>query len=221
VLNGGLGIDTLDGADGNDTYELNAEASGIDVITDVSGTDTIRSTITRSLAPWDGVIENLSLVGSAAINGVGSAGINALVGNGAANALAGGAGNDTIGGQGGNDRLFGQGGKDTLKGGAGNDDFVYQLPSDSKVGNIDIILDFDDSGNDRIDLQAVYGPALEFLPNANAAFTAPGQVRINDSAATGADVHIEVNLTGNSGAEMVIILSNTTAAMIGADDFLL
>jgi hypothetical protein len=41
----------------------------------------------------------------------------------------------------------------------------------------DIITDFDDFGNDRIDLRTVYGGTLAYIHKA--AFTHAGQVRIN------------------------------------------
>ncbi len=61
MLNGGLG---------NDTYVL---ANGTDAVIDSAGTDTITTTITRSLASYSAAIENLTLLGTAAINGTGNA----------------------------------------------------------------------------------------------------------------------------------------------------
>ena len=80
-----------------------------------------------------------------------------------------------------------------------------------------MILDFDDSGNDRIDLSALFGPAMTYRHNL--AFTAAGQVRINDVA--GADVIVEVNTGGTLAADMQIRLTNTTLASMTASDFLL
>ena len=96
--------------------------------------------------------------------------------------------------------------------------FVYQVQADSLAGaTCDIIMDFDDVGNDRINLAGVFGPALVY--RGAAAFNGVGQVRINDIA--GPDLIVEVNLSGNTAPEMQIYLQGTTLAMMGVDDFLL
>jgi Ca2+-binding RTX toxin-like protein len=68
-------------------------------------------------------VENLTLSGTAAINGTGNALNNVLTGNGAANALDGGAGNDVINGGDGDDVLLGGDGDDMLRGDAGSDQY--------------------------------------------------------------------------------------------------
>jgi Ca2+-binding RTX toxin-like protein len=128
ALDGGVGTDALNGGLGNDTFVL---ADGSDAVTDSAGVDVVTSTITRSLAGYAG-IENLILLGAAAINGTGNNLANSLTGNGAANTLDGGAGNDT---------LDGGLGTDTLRGGLGNDTFVLANGADSvnDTGGIDVI----------------------------------------------------------------------------------
>ena len=127
-------------------------------------------------------------------------------------------GNDTLWGGGGDDFIFGQGGKDRLRGDADNDRFVYQFASDSMTGaQCDGIADFDHSGNDVIDLRDVFAGVLTFV--GTGAFTGIGQVRISDIA--GADLAVEVNLSGNTTPEMQIYLFAVTAASMGADDFML
>ncbi len=99
TLTGGLGNDTLAGGLGDDTYVINVTA---DIVTELSGqgTDLVQSAISYSLADTDGAgsnggnVENLTLTGSAAINGTGNNLNNTLTGNGAVNMLAGGLGND-------------------------------------------------------------------------------------------------------------------------------
>jgi Ca2+-binding RTX toxin-like protein len=143
------------------------------------------------------------------------------------NEFRGGVGNDTLTGNGGNDLLNGEGGidkltgglgKDTLRGGADNDRFVFSAVSHSVVGaNADRILDFDDAGNDTIDLGALFGSAMTYRHNL--AFSAVGQVRINDIA--GADVVVEVNNAGSLAPDFSIRLTATTLASMTASDFVL
>ena len=93
TLNGGAGIDTLIGAAGNDIYVVDTTT---DTITESAnaGTDTIESSVSFSIAALANV-ENLTLTGTAAINGTGNALNNVITGNGANNTLNGGAGDDT------------------------------------------------------------------------------------------------------------------------------
>ena len=91
TLDGGAGSDNMVGGTGNDTYIVDVST---DVVTENAneGTDTVQSSITYTLGAN---VENLTLIGTAAINGTGNALDNVLRGNGAANTLAGGTGNDT------------------------------------------------------------------------------------------------------------------------------
>lgn len=134
-------------------------------------------------------------------------------------ALSGNAGNDTLKGDIGEDKLNGGLGKDTLTGGQDADLFVFSAKTHSVVGaNADRIMDFDDgNAGDRIDLSALFGAAMTY--RANAAFTAAGQVRINDVA--GADIVVEVNTGGTLAADFSIRLVATTLASMNAGDFIL
>ncbi len=122
VLDGGTDalVDTLDGGVGNDTFVL---ASGSDLIIDASGLDTITSTTTRSLADY-AAIENLSLLGTTAINGTGNALDNIITGNDGNNVL--------IGGE----------GLDTLIGGTGDDTFIFD--------GVDAMTEAADEGTDTV-----------------------------------------------------------------------
>ncbi len=113
VLTGGAGNDTLDGKGGADTMyggigdDIYLVDSFEDVVTESAstneGNDTVQSTITYSLKTN---VENLTLSGSAAINGTGNDGNNILTGNAAANILDGKAGEDTMTGGNGNDTYY-------------------------------------------------------------------------------------------------------------------
>ena len=90
TLNGGTGNDILVGGAGNDTYV-------VDSVSDFTGeranegVDTVQSNITWTLAAE---FENLTLTGSAAVNGTGNSLNNVLTGNSGANVLTGGLGDD-------------------------------------------------------------------------------------------------------------------------------
>ena len=107
TLNGGIGADNLNGGDGNDTYIVD---NTLDVVNEAAaaGTDTVQSSV--SIVGPDALaanVENLTLTGSAAINGTGNTGNNIIIGNSADNTLN-----------------AGTAGTDSLRGGAGNDTYV-------------------------------------------------------------------------------------------------
>ena len=91
VLDGGAGADTMQGGAGNDTYVIDDLGDGVTELAN-NGTDSVQSSVTYTLGTN---LENLTLTGSVAINGIGNALDNMLTGNSAANTLTGGAGNDT------------------------------------------------------------------------------------------------------------------------------
>jgi Ca2+-binding RTX toxin-like protein len=91
LINGGTGADNMVGGLGNDIFILDNTG---DKVTEAlnEGVDTIYSSVTYTLGAN---IENLTLIGTSAINGTGNALGNVLTGNSGANKLTGGAGNDT------------------------------------------------------------------------------------------------------------------------------
>ncbi len=111
-LDGGAGADVMAGLAGDDTYVV--ENSG-DVVVELAGQgiDTVESRLTYYLTAN---VENLTLTGSAAINGIGNGLSNILTGNSAANTLVGGAGNDIyVVGAGDTVVESGSGGTDTVQ----------------------------------------------------------------------------------------------------------
>jgi Ca2+-binding RTX toxin-like protein len=131
-LDGGAGIDTLIGGAGNDIYIVD---STTDVITeaDNGGNDTVASSVSFSLTAIANV-ENLTLTGSASIDGTGNSANNTLTGNAGANILSGGDGNDSLNGSFGNDSLIGGAGNDSLNGGSGNDIITGGTGNDTLTG---------------------------------------------------------------------------------------
>jgi Ca2+-binding RTX toxin-like protein len=197
--------------------------------TSVNQIDTVTNngTISGSVFLGSGID---SYKGSGTVSGTifGEDGLDTLTGGSAADRIDGGSHNDTLNGGAGNDTInggthhdliIGGAGRDILTGGANNDTFRYLSRTESPVGSslADVIKDFDDSGNDRIDLSSVYSGALAYRHNQ--AFTASGQVRINDIS--GADVIVEVNTGGSLAADMQIRLTATTLASMTSSDFLL
>lgn len=128
VIDGGGGADKMTGGAGNDTYYIDSggdrsyEAEG-------GGTDHVISTVSQTLLAN---VENLTLVGTAAVNGTGTDEANTIVGNSAANILDGRAGTD---------KIYGGDGKDTLKGGLGTDSFYFDTTLNA-ISNVDKLSDF-------------------------------------------------------------------------------
>ncbi len=149
IIDGGSGSDVMIGG-GSDN--MTGDTYFVDRITDVvigdSGLDTIKSTVTFSLMAAPDV-ENLTLLGTAGLNGTGNALDNSLIGNSGANTLMGGDGNDYI---------SGGAGKDILYGGNGADTFFFEGATAFKA--VDNIMDYQ-LGIDHIFFDAIIDPLLQ------------------------------------------------------------
>ncbi|MFM6342705.1 MAG: bluetail domain-containing putative surface protein, partial [Dolichospermum sp.] len=173
-------------------------------------TDTLTASVTTTL-PAN--VENLTLTGTAAINGTGNAANNVITGNSGNNTLSGGAGNDTLNGGAGNDTLNGGAGADILTGGVGSDIFVFQF-GQSPVSGADRITDFA-IGTDRIDLLSSTGGVLaaptSFARAANS--TATTLANVVNSVFTDANGA----LVGNQalGVNSAALVSVTTSGIAG------
>ncbi|QNT69179.1 beta strand repeat-containing protein [Defluviicoccus vanus] len=236
TLNGGAGVDTLVGGAGNDVY---VAESTTDTIIEAAGggIDTVQSSVTFSLA---GIaeVENLTLTGTAAVNGTGSALANTLTGNAAANllsgldgndSLVGGAGSDTLDGGIGNDTLFGGSDADLLTGGAGADSFVFRALTDFPASPArDTITAFDGIGataGDVIDLSAIDAnssvagdQAFAFI--GTSAFVV-GQAGGLHAIVSGTDTLIQGEITGDGIADFEFLVKGADATKWAATDFVL
>ncbi|MBD2413823.1 hypothetical protein FACHB389_24300 [Nostoc calcicola FACHB-389] len=175
-LDGGAGIDTLNGGVGNDVYVMDTTTDTLQESTS-GGIDTIETNLSFNLTTVAN-IENLTLTGSANLNGTGNTGNNVLTGNSGSNQLEGGDGNDT---------LNGGAGVDTLIGGIGNDTYI--------IDSSDIITEAANAGNDTI--QANFTFNLTTVANIEN-LTLSGTTNINGTGTAGNNV-----ITGNSGSNQL------------------
>lgn len=131
AIDGGVGADTMIGGAGNDTYK-NVGLGDVIVEDHAGGTDTVLSLTDYTLSEN---LENLTLIGSLALVGIGNAAENSLKGNAFANTLSGLGGNDSLDGAAGADDLDGGDGDDALRGGADNDSLHGGLGRDDLRGD--------------------------------------------------------------------------------------
>ncbi|WP_316675778.1 hypothetical protein [uncultured Tolumonas sp.] len=132
IISGGTGNDVLTGGVGSDIYIVDSVGDVVNETTITAEVDTVISSVAYSLGAN---LENLTLSGSASINGTGNELNNSLFGNDAANVLTGLIGNDTLNGGKGND---------TLIGGVGSDTYVVDSAGDvvnetTTVAELDIV----------------------------------------------------------------------------------
>ncbi len=188
-LYGGRGADALDGGTGIDWAMYNDSSAGVTV--DLGGVGA------NGFAQGDTYVSIENIRGSIHDDTItGDNGINKIIGDAGHDSINGMGGRDNIRGGIGNDTLDGGAGTDGLRGDAGDDIFVF------KAGNeLDNVLDFDDFGNDQIDLSS-FG------------FATYADVQLVMGQAGG---HVRIDLGGSD----ILLLRSTLLADMGADDFIL
>jgi len=189
TLNGAAGADTMAGAGGNDIYIVDNAGDVVSEHSSGDGTDLVQSSVTYSLA-LSANVENLTLTGSAAINGTGNELANVLTGNTGANTLTGGAGNDTLNGGSGND---------TMVGGLGDDTFIVDSTSD-------VVTESAEEGTDLVQSSVTYTLSAN-VEN----LTLTGVSVTNATGNALANI-----LTGNSGANTLNGLGGADTMIGGA-----
>jgi Ca2+-binding RTX toxin-like protein len=127
VLNGSTGADSMVGGGGADTYIVDDEDDLV-FEDENQGVDSVESSVTFTIR---GGVENLTLTGTANLNGTGNALANTITGTSGANTLDGGAD------------------ADTLVGGAGNDTYLVDHTGD-------VITETSSNGTDAVNASASY-----------------------------------------------------------------
>jgi serralysin len=186
-IQGRGGNDAIDGGDGDDWLDGGA---GGDQIFGGNGFDVVA--YGASLAAVNADMAAFTFSGGDATGDTYSL-IEGVSGSGFNDTLSGDANANRLFGQGGVDSLAGRGGNDYLDTGAGNDTLVF-----ADNGGADTIADFDDFGDDVIQLSI-------------SGITSFAQVQAVMTQ-SGTDVFIDFATTD-------IVLVNTTLASMGTDDF--
>jgi len=143
TLEGGSGADQMSGGVGNDVYLVDSSA---DLVSEQAGQghDSVSSSVSWTLSAN---VEDLTLTGSANLDGTGNDDANLLQGNAGVNRLSGGAGDDTLSGGLGND---------TLSGGTGRD--VIHFEATAAANGVDTLTDFTGGKTgDVLDFSAFFG----------------------------------------------------------------
>lgn len=213
TVRGGLDADDLDGGEG--AHDLLDYADSSAAVTVDLGT---REAI-GGHAQGDAFTEFEDLGGSGFGDRLfGDRGANTLLGRGGNDLLAGGAGDDRLVGDAGDDFLTGGAGADTLRGGSGLDRFRLLTAAESgpTVATRDRVLDFSKAEGDLIDLFQIDADATTpgnqgFAFIGGAAFSAPGQIRVLQSAG---DTFVLANVDANLAADLSIRLDGLIALSV-------
>lgn len=196
TLDGGLGNDVLIGGADDDVYIVNAATGKTIIELAGEGIDEVRATVSHTLAAE---VDNLTLLGTANLNGTGNALVNTLIGT---------AGNNTLDGRAGADVMDGLGGIDV---------FIVDDAGDDVTGTGLILssvtrdLGINTAGVDNLTLTGT--AAIDGTGN-NAANTITGNTAVNNLAGLdGNDVFfVDAADIVNGGNDSDTVVVNFTAA---------
>lgn len=141
ILDGGNGDNYLNGGLGNDTYYVYNAADQVVEASASGGTDLVYSSVSYEIGSN---VENLTLTGSANINGTGNSSANVITGNIGNNVLDGVANTANVG--------------DKLIGGDGNDTYIIHSAKDTVIEKLD-------DGIDTIEFDSLTSYSLASLTN--------------------------------------------------------
>ena len=181
TLDGGAGLDNMFGGNGNDTYIVDTSNDSV-IENSGEGLDLVRASAEYTLSDN---VENLTLTGTADINGSGNELNNVVSGNTGANMLVGLAGDDSIYGNSGDDVLLGGGGNDILDGGAGQDSMQGNSGDDIYIVDhaMDAVFESQGEGIDTVqsDIDYILGANVEnLLLTGTLALTGSGNEMANE-----------------------------------------
>jgi serralysin len=134
TIDGGTGADTMAGGLGNDTYVVDNAG---DVVTENAGegTDTVNTSITYVLTAN---VENLTMLGSADLQGYGNVLANTLTGNGGNNLLNGFGGADTM--IGGDTYFVDDAGDTVMESASEGSDAVFATVDQTLAANVETLI---------------------------------------------------------------------------------
>ena len=205
LVDGSGGGDHMFGGAGNDTYIVDNDndrvSEQLDGTHDDGGTDTVMASVTYHIFSF---VENLTLTGTADINGTGNQFDNVLVGNS------------------GNNVLNGQIGADTMSGGLGNDGYIVDNSGD-------IVLENTDEGVDKVSASISYALtdnvenlALTGTTNLNATGNGLDNVITGNSGNNWIDGGVGADrMFGGAGDDTYVVdnaLDRVSEALSGHDD---
>jgi Ca2+-binding RTX toxin-like protein len=218
-IDGGAGADVMAGGVGNDTYVVDDIG---DTVRDEGewDTDLVKSSVSFNLAnkaQVNGIIENLTLTGSANINATGNASNNVLRGNSGANVLSGGAGNDIY--------VVGAGDKVNEAGSSGTD-LVISSVTFNLTNKLQALGDIENvmlTGSAAI---SVTGNALNNILTGNEGANTLVGLAGNDTYVVGDGDFVDESVSGSSGTDWVkssvsFDLSNTAQAAGSIENLML
>lgn len=208
-LNGGSGSDLMKGGQGNDVYVVDSTGDRVEDDLLFGGTDEVESFISFDLRTAS-FVENLTLVGNSALNGIGNSDNNVIDGNSANNILSGLDGNDRLNGNDGDDVLNGGNGNDVLLGGNDNDTLNGGAGQDQlkgEAGNDTFLID-SNSDTDVID----GGTGVDQV-NSSVSFSLVNTVAVENLLLTGTST---INGTGNSLANT--LTGNSVSNILSGGD---
>jgi len=188
-VEGKADVGGLAGGKGDDTYIVDNPADKV-MENANEGTDTVLSYSPTYTLPAN--VENLTLAGTKAAEGIGNDGANTLIANDAGNTLKGMGGDDLLVGGKGADHLDGGTGADVMKGGLGHDTYYVDNANDK-------VVEFSNEGVDTVHATVSY-TLPQFVENITL------------------DGTLNINATGNSWNNVVVGNNGNNVLNGGAGD---